>query len=85
MSENKIVCRRTSRDAFRRDDQIIRATETDVNRSGIFLSYCENRKMAWVFWNGATEETQVPLASIMHIGDWKAAREKQAKLKDYWK
>lgn len=81
----EIVCRRTQRDpAFKRNDQVIRRTDTDEKITGNFLSYCEDSKYVMVFWMHHTEASKVPLSSIMHIADWKAAREQQAKLKDYW-
>jgi hypothetical protein len=81
----KIVCRRQHRDlAFKRDDQVIRKTETDEARSGNFVAYCEDSRLAWVFWAGTTEAIKVPLSNLMHIADWKAAREQQANLKNYW-
>jgi hypothetical protein len=82
----QIVCHRTpSNPKFMRDQHVIRRNATDESKLGNFVAYCEDARLAWVFWAGETEARKVLLSNLASIEDWRVAREQQANLANYWK
>jgi pullulanase/glycogen debranching enzyme len=81
----QIVCHRTpNKPQFTRDQHVIRRNATDERHTGNFVAYCEDSKLAWVFWTGEIEEKKALLSNLMDIEDWRIARKEQASIKNFW-
>lgn len=81
----EIICKRTSNPRFTRDQQVIRRNETDETHSGNFIAYCEDNRLAWVFWAGETEAKRTLIANLLSMEEWRSVREQANNLKNYWK
>lgn len=85
MSENKIVCRRTG-GTWQVNDVVILKAETNYTHTGRITRKCDEPGYVEVMWLHKNADIfKVKTANLMHFDEWKAAREQQAKLKNYWK